>query len=294
MIKEIAIIGAAGNMGCWFSSYFNKKGIGLCVYDLDAASLKSYSNTIICKNISDCVHAADLVLICVPIKDTPSMIEQCASQMKPGAILAEISSVKNQTFTRLRKLSSTIKPLCIHPMFGPGRADSKQMKILLIPVKNKENEIKISNEIFEEAAITVIPNANIHDKLIAIVLGLTHYTNIVFASIISKENFSYLREVSGTTFEVQSLLAASMFTEEPDLVASLLLENNSVTKHIQRYLCEANKIAKLIYNGNSKDLRKKYVKTRAILQQQQDIELSYKVMYDIVEKLRSKIFRIIR
>jgi prephenate dehydrogenase len=290
MIKEIAIIGAAGNMGCWFSRYFNKKGIGLSVYDLDASSLKSYSNTIICKNISDCVHDADLVLICVPIKDTPSIIEECASQMKPGAILAEISSVKSQTFRSLRKLSSSIKPLCIHPMFGPGRADSKQMKILLIPVKNKENEFKISNEIFEDAAITVIPNANIHDKLIAIVLGLTHYTNIVFASLISKENFTYLREVSGTTFEVQSLLAASMFTEEPDLVVSLLLENKSVTKHIQSYLCEANNIAKLIFNGNSTDLRAKYVKTRAILQQKQNLELSYKVMYNIVEKLRSRIF----
>jgi prephenate dehydrogenase len=290
MIKEIAIIGAAGNMGCWFSRYFNKKGIGLSIYDLDASSLKSYSNTIICKNISDCVHDADLVLICVPIKDTPSMIEECASQMKTGAILAEISSVKSQTFRSLRRLSSTIKPLCIHPMFGPGRADSKQMKILLIPVKNKENEFKISNEIFEEAAITVIPNANIHDKLIAIVLGLTHYTNIVFASLISKENFSYLREISGTTFEVQSLLAASMFTEEPDLVASLLLENKSVTKHIQRYLCEANKIAKLIFNGNSTELRAKYVKTRAILRQKQNLELSYQMMYNIVEKLRSRIF----
>jgi prephenate dehydrogenase len=290
MIKEIAIIGAAGNMGRWFSRYFNKKGIGLSIYDLDASSLKSYSNTIICKNISDCVHDADLVLICVPIKETPSMIEECASQMKPGAILAEISSVKSQTFRSLRRLSSTIKPLCIHPMFGPGRADSKQMKILLIPVKNKENELKISNEIFEEAAITVIPNANIHDKLIAIVLGLTHYTNIVFASLISKENFSYLREISGTTFEVQSLLAASMFTEEPDLVASLLLENKSVTKHIQRYLCEANKIAKLIFSGNSTDLRAKYIKTRAILRRKQNLELSYKMMYDIVEKLRSRIF----
>ena len=290
MIKEIAIIGAGGNMGCWFSRYFNKKGIGLSVYDLDASSLKSYSNTVICNNISDCVHDADLVLICVPIKYTPSMIEECASLMKPGAILAEISSVKSQTFRSLRKLPSTIKPLCIHPMFGPGRADSKQMKILLIPIKNKENEFKISNEIFEEAAITVIPNANIHDKLIAIVLGLTHYTNIVFASLISKENFSYLREVSGTTFELQSLLAASMFTEEPDLVASLLLENKSVTKHIQRYLCEANKIAKLIFNGNSTDLMAKYVKTRATLQQQQNLELSYKVMYNIIEKLRSRIF----
>jgi prephenate dehydrogenase len=214
------------------------------------------------------------------------MIHECASKMKPGAILAEISSVKQQTSMALKKISSKIKPLCIHPMFGPGRKDLKQMKILLIPVRNEENELKILNEIFEEAIVVVIPNAKIHDELIGVVLGLTHYINMVFAGIISKQNLSYLRDVTGTTFEIQSLLAASIMTEEPDLVISLLLENQSVKKHIQSYLSESNKVARLIFNENDLDLKTKYLKTRSILQQHQNLESSYKRMYQIVEKLR--------
>jgi prephenate dehydrogenase len=284
MIKEIAVIGAGGNMGCWFSKYFYKKGIGLSVYDANPASLKSSSNKTIYENIADCVRGADLVLVCVPIRNTPSIIRECASQMKPGAILAEISSVKQKTFTALKKVSSSIKPLCIHPMFGPGRMDLKQMKILLIPVKNEETELKILNELFEGAIIAVIPNADMHDKLIAIVLGLTHYTNMVFASILSKQDFSFLSDVAGTTFELQSLLAASIMTEEPDLVISLLLENQSVKKHIHNYLSESNKIATLIFKENDLDLKAKYLKTRSILQHQQNLELSYKRMYQIIEK----------
>lgn len=286
MIKEIAVIGAGGNMGCWFSRYFNNKGIGLSVYDINPASMKCSSNTIIYENITNCVQGADLVLVCVPTKTTPLMIHECASKMKPGAILAEISSVKQQTFMALKKISSKIKPLCIHPMFGPGRKDLKQMKILLIPVRNEENELKILNEIFEEAIVVVIPNAKIHDELIGVVLGLTHYINMVFAGTISKQDLSYLRDVTGTTFEIQSLLAASIMTEEPDLLISLLLENQSVKKHIQNYLSESNKVARLIFNENDLDLKTKYLKTRSILQQHQNLESSYKRMYQIVEKLR--------
>jgi len=286
MIKEIAVIGAGGNMGCWFSRYFNNKGIGLSVYDINPAFMKCSSNTIIYENITNCVQGADLVLVCVPTKTTPLMIHECASKMKPGAILAEISSVKQQTSMALKKISSKIKPLCIHPMFGPGRKDLKQMKILLIPARNEENELKILNEIFEEAIVVVIPNAKIHDELIGVVLGLTHYINMVFAGIISKQNLSYLRDVTGTTFEIQSLLAASIMTEEPDLVISLLLENQSVKKHIQSYLSESNKVARLIFNENDLDLKTKYLKTRSILQRHENLELSYKRMYQIVEKLR--------
>ena len=273
-------------MGCWFSRYFNNKGIGLSVYDINPASMKCSSNTIIYENITDCVQGADLVLVCVPTKTTPVMIHECASKMKPGAILAEISSVKKQTSMALKKISSSIKPLCIHPMFGPGRKDLKQMKILLIPVRNEENELKILNEIFEEAIVVVIPNAKIHDELIGVVLGLTHYINMVFASIISKQDLSYLRDVTGTTFEIQSLLAAGIMTEEPDLLISLLLENQSVKKHIQNYLSESNKVARLIFTENDLDLKTKYLKTRSILQQHENLESSYKRMYQIVEKLR--------
>ena len=286
MIKEVAVIGAGGNMGCLFSRYFNNKGIGLSVYDINPASMKCSSNTIIYENITNCVQGADLVLVCVPTKTTPVMIHECASKMKPGAILAEISSVKQQTSMALKKISSKIKPLCIHPMFGPGRKDLKQMKILLIPVRNEENELKILNEIFEEAIVVVIPNAKIHDELIGVVLGLTHYINMVFAGTISKQDLSYLRDVTGTTFEIQSLLAASIMTEEPDLLISLLLENQSVKKHIQNYLSESNKVARLIFNENDLDLKTKYLKTRSILQQHQNLESSYKRMYQIVEKLR--------
>jgi prephenate dehydrogenase len=287
MIEEVAIIGAGGKMGYWFSKYFNKKGVRVSAYDIDLTSLKPSNNMIICENFSECVETADLVLVCVPVKNTPSSTKKCASKMKSGAILAEISSLKHQSFKTLEKISTDIKPLCIHPMFGPGTIDIKQMKILLVPVKNEENELKILNDIFGGAIIILIPDANIHDELIAIVLGLTHYVNIIFASFLSQENHSYLKKVSGTTFGVQSLLSESILTEDPNLIIDLLMNNPTVRKHIQKYLREANKVARLIFDEDVVKLKTKFVKIRSLLQERQNLEVSYKRKYNIIEKLKA-------
>ena len=285
-IKKIAIIGAGGDMGYWFSKYFKKKDKILSLYDIRPISPKPSNNTIICTNVGDCVRTADLVLICVPVKNTPQTIEECASKMKSGAILAEISSVKRGSFKALQKIPTGIIPLCIHPMFGPGRVDLKQMKILMIPVSNEQNELRILNNLFDDSLITVIRNFSVHDRLVAIVLGLTHFVNIIFANFLSKQDFSYLNEIAGTSFGMQSLLITSILTEQPALVADLLIENRFVKMYIQSYLREANKVAKMVFEGNDVDLVTNYAKAKKILQRQQDLQLSYRRMYNIMEKVK--------
>src|ERR687889_2406734 len=247
MIKEISVIGAGGKMGSWFANYFSKRdNAHLFLYDINPHFQSNIDNSTICDNIDDCVENADIVFLCVPVKNIPITVKRCAPKMKTGAILAEISSVKYRSFKALRNNSGAIRPLCIHPMFGPGADDIKNMNILLIPVRDEKEETSISKCLFEDALITVLPSPKIHDDLIAIVLGLTHYINIIFGSVLSKENIDLLKKVSGTTFELQSLLCRSIFTDAPDLIVALLSENPSARRYIQNYVNNANKLAKLI------------------------------------------------
>lgn len=272
-------------MGYWFSKYFSKKGFQLSLYDSNLSSLKAVDGMIVHETIGDCVQNADIVILCVPAKSIPLTIEQCVPMMKKGGVLAEISSVKYQTFEALKTICAKIKPLCIHPMFGPGKTDFSEIKMLLIPVKNEEVEIKILNDIFDDPIVKVIKNPHIHDRLIAIVLGLTHFTNTVFASFLSKQNFSYLREIGGTTFEIQSLLAASILTEEADLLATLLIENPATKRQIQRYVREINKFASMISNSDTLLLKTAFADTRSRFQTDQNLKLLYERMYQIAENI---------
>ena len=117
-IGQVAVVGAAGKMGSWFCAYLARRGLDVLGYDINQQKkLKTLDNVHMKESLDDCVKEADLVLICVPLVDTPRVIKECAKKMKDGAILAEISSVKGRTFAALKKVPSNLQPLCIHPMF---------------------------------------------------------------------------------------------------------------------------------------------------------------------------------
>jgi prephenate dehydrogenase len=283
-LQQVAIVGAAGKMGSWFTSYFAQRGLDVSAYDINQKMLKSSRKVKVQESLSQCVQDADLVLVCVPVQKTPQTIKECTKNMKDGAIVAEISSVKNKTFAALKKIPNNLRPLCIHPMFGPGASNKIETRVLLVPVRNKKIELKIANEIFENANVMVLPNAKQHDKSIAIVLGLTYFVNIVFAKVMSSGNISMLKQVSGTTFGLQSLIAESILTEEPDLVIALIRENVYAKRYINQYLKETTAVARLAIANDSNDLKAELQKLKLNMQKMQDLQQSYNRMYEIIDK----------
>jgi prephenate dehydrogenase len=283
-LEQVAIVGAAGKMGYWFTSYFAQRGLGVSAYDTNQKQiLKTSGKVKVQKSLLQCVQDADLVLVCVPVQRTPQVIKECTKNMKDGAIIAEISSVKNKTFAALKKIPVNLRPLCIHPMFGPGASKKVETRLLLVPVRNEEIELKIANEIFENAKIMVLPDVKQHDKAIAIVLGLTYFTNIVFAKVMSSGNISMLKHVSGTTFSLQSLIAESIFTEEPDLIIALIGKNAYAKRYINQYLKEATVLARLAIAKDSNDLKAELQRIKLNMQKRQDIQQSYHRMYEIID-----------
>jgi prephenate dehydrogenase len=285
-MREVAIIGAAGKMGSWFRDYFSLHGLEVSAYDINDIVLRTASNVKVKDSLDDCVKEADLVLVSVPLNSTPSVIRECAKKMKNGAIIAEISSVKYKTFAALKNVPKNVIPLCIHPMFGPGASEKIQAKLLLVPVRNEKNELKLANEIFENVKVTVLPTAKQHDRSIAIVLGLTYFTNIVFAKVLGSADISMLKQVSGTTFALQSIIAESILTDEPDLIVALVQANMYTRKYIMQYLKEATSIARLVVSKNSSDLKADLREIRSKLEKSQDLQESYKRMYDIIESFK--------
>ncbi|MFY9869150.1 MAG: prephenate dehydrogenase/arogenate dehydrogenase family protein [Candidatus Nitrosopolaris sp.] len=286
MIKKIAIVGAGGRMGRWFSRYFSvRKGIALILYDIHAFSLKYSANTTISTDIVSCVDKADLVILCVPILKMPHIIQECGTKMKPGAILVEISSIKNRSYNELKRVPNHVKPLCIHPMFGPAAPSVDLMKIILIPVRNEINELRIVKDLFRGADIRVVPDAETHDRFMSIILGLTYFTNLVFATFVSKQDYESLRQFAGTTFKIQSLLSTSILQDEPDLILALLSQNPSVRKQIRKYLVEAKKLERLFSGHNEFKMKLTLEKLKSLYQERENMELSYTQMYRIISYL---------
>jgi prephenate dehydrogenase len=286
-LQQVAIVGAAGKMGTWFAGYFAQRGLDVSAYDINQRKMVRTSSKVkVQQSLFECVHNADLVLVCVPVQKTPEVIKECTKNMKDGAIIAEISSVKNKTFAALKKIPNNLRPLCIHPMFGPGASKKVEARILLVPVRNEKIEVTMVKQIFENANVVVLPNAKQHDKSIAMVLGLTYFANIVFASVMSSRNNSMLKQVSGTTYGLQSLIAESILTEEPDLVIALIAENIYTKRYINQYLKEAAAFGRLAIAKDSNDLKAELQKLKLSMQKRQSLQQSYNRMYEIIDKYK--------
>lgn len=275
-------------MGSWFLNYFLRKpATKVLVYDIKTIS-KPPANVTQCASVASCVKDADLVLVCVPIILAPCVVKQCALKMKSGAILAEISSIKTRTYTILKKYSKKIFPLCIHPMFGPGASDIRDTRIILIPVKNQKRESKKVRTLMRGADIIVLPNAHIHDKYMAIMLGLTYYANIILANLLSTEDILYMEKIAGAFFRIQLLLIQGILSDDLGLIVSIISENTYTRKYISDFLAQADRLRNIIDARKGNEFMRDLANVKSIFQQSSDLHMSYRQLYAIFTSRKEK------
>ena len=279
---QVAVIGAAGKMGTWFCRYFaQRNGHDVLAFDVKPFRISEVKNA---ATIPDCVKNADLVIVCVPVRQMTTVILECAKWMKKkGAALAEISSVKARTLPTLKKTRQDINTLSCHPMFGPGANEKNHLKVLAIPVRNKTKEMDMIRRIFAGMTMIELPDARTHDKAIAIVLGLTYFMNVVFACMLAREDLINLNKIGGTTFTIQALLAQSVMTDEPDLIAALLRDNPQIAKYMRAYMGEATSLL----SARETILAPRLKITKKRLQDQVDLGAAYKRMYNMIGQLEN-------
>lgn len=290
MVKSVAIIGA-GKMGLWFCNYFSKKNnFNVSLFDKRKINLdlKKYQYRVtICNSLNTCVRKADIVLVCVPIRITSSIINKCVPIMKKGACIVEISSIKTDVFDTLLKIPRDLVPLSIHPMFGPGAKRLRDTKILIIPVRNKETEQKIVNSLFNETKTIVVKGPKYHDSFMAVILGIVYYVNLLLAVTLSKENITLLRKFSGTTFYLQALLFESILTDNSSLITSLLVDNKELLKYLKKFNQESAKLFTII-NKNKFKLEKRISRIKKDYTNKANIAASYEKLYSIRSEINDR------
>lgn len=281
---KIAILGAAGRMGKWFTQYFAEKGNVLTVSGVHREKLtvlaKDYGVKI-AKNNVEAVKDADLTLVSVPIDKTAEVLREITPKLKRGSIVSEIASVKAGIIDVLKESSKFgVQPLSLHPLFGPVQKVKK--KFALVPVLNAENELAVAKRFFPDAEIVVV-DAEKHDRAMAVTLSLQYFVNMVFASTVKDEDFKTLEKLSGTTFTLQQVLIGAIMTQDPELHASLHMANKHSPEYLRRFVSNAEKIRKLIESGDTEAFKNFYNRISRDLSKTLDLATMYEKMYTILE-----------
>ncbi len=283
MKKTISILGVGGKMGKWFAKYFLENGFEVTGYDSEnEINIKS---VIKASSLVGAVLKPDYVLLCTPTRRTPEIIRLIAKEMKRGSYLIEITSQKSKTATALAKMPSKVNPICIHPMFGPGVKKIKGQHIISIPIKDAKQELQVAKALFPGSDFVTI-DAIEHDKKIAVILGLTHMVNLVFANILSKDDKTSLtKKMSGTTFKIQKILAESILTESPELIETII-SNPEIRRSAEEFWKDIGRLLTNLQEAKTDEIISYITTCQEKLSQNVKLEDSYKKLTTMANTLK--------
>ena len=284
-MKRLTVIGAGGQMGSWFTKYFVAQSFDVTGYDSEK-EVQPVNDITVAQSLVGGILKADYVVLCTPTRRTPEIIRLIAKEMRKGAYLIEISSEKSKVVSSLSKTPAKINPICMHPMFGPGIRSIRGQNIISIPIRDAKKELSVTKSLFPGANFVTI-NAAEHDKKIAVILGLTHLLNLVFANIISKDEKVMLTEkMSGTTFRVQKVLAESIMTESPELIETIIA-NPEIRRVAEEFWKDIGRLLTAVQESKTDEVIDYITGCQERLAQHTDLGDSYKRltrMAKVVEK----------
>lgn len=215
MKPKIALIGGQGQMGQWFARFFESQGLEVLVADLDTPATPP-----------EVARQADVVIVSVPIPQVKEVVQAVAPHLSPEAALMDLTSVK-QAPMRVMLANFPGEVVGTHPLFGPGEDSITGRTMVLCPGRG-ERWFTWLKALLENAGARVkVTTAAEHDRLMAVVQGLSHFTLIALEMAIRQLGVDPqdLEDFATPTFDTLHRLARHLFRQDAKLYACIQLQN---------------------------------------------------------------------
>ncbi|MEM0097322.1 MAG: prephenate dehydrogenase/arogenate dehydrogenase family protein [Conexivisphaerales archaeon] len=190
----------------------------------------------------------DLVISAVNLSSAVDIIKELKAAKYAGTVI-DMSSIKQKVNAEMAGLAAI--SVSVHPLFGPGAKSIIGKTVLLVPVKDRETEAKISSLIFSGAKIVEIGEAA-HDDLV------THNIQLIqILSLISSRLMVHDRDLMGTSSRMMQYVEAASLYNSSKLVGEILNLNQAsagLFAEIRGILNELEHGNIMINDNNNKEL----------------------------------------
>ncbi|KXB02686.1 hypothetical protein AKJ45_02495 [candidate division MSBL1 archaeon SCGC-AAA261F19] len=225
---RLAIIGA-GSMGKWFAKFSKRSSWNTTITDINIKKAKDVADELdldLAMNNSEAASRADIVLVAVPVKESPRVIKDVANSVNEGSLLLDITSVKEKVVATMHEIKANFELVSLHPLFGPGAKNMENKIVVSIPIKTGKKYEKLAKHLRKNGAKIVEMGAEDHDRLMMITQSMTHFLLLSYLSALkSMNNFKQAEElhtpISGHLFD----LAKAFLNVDPTLCGDLQIEN---------------------------------------------------------------------
>jgi len=212
---KVGIIGGTGKMGTLFSRVFSRAG-----YEVQVCGRRSLSR---CRDLAgDC----GILMVSVPIRETVPVIRGIAPLLREDQILCDLTSLKTRPVEAM--LASRASVIGLHPMFGPTVSSLYGQTIIATPGRVDDESLASFLSIFErEGARITISTPEEHDRMMAVVQGLTHFVTLTVAETMRRLAMSpeATEPYRSPVYQIEMGLVGRLVSQDPDLYGDMLMEN---------------------------------------------------------------------
>ena len=212
---KIAIIGGSGQMGRWFQRFFAERGHTVLSADLDTSETPQ-----------EVAAQADVVMLSVPIPKVVAIAQEISPHLRPEAALMDITSVKQRPLDAMLKAFPG-EVVGTHPLFGPKEKSITGRTVVLCPGRGERWLNWLKDLLTQAGARVKVTSATEHDRLMAVVQGLSHFVLIALEKSIRQLGISPqdLEDYSTPTFDTLHRLAKRLLSQDAQLYACIQLAN---------------------------------------------------------------------
>jgi prephenate dehydrogenase len=247
----VGIIGGQGQFGKWVERIFAARKLRVLVSDIGT----SLSNLAVAEQ-------SDIVVVCVPISTTADVIREISVALSPQKLIADMSSVKAPVVSALAGLSCEV--LSLHPMFSPRLASHAGQTCVVCPVREGSRSAFLREVLGAEEIKLVDMSLDEHDRMMAVVQGITHFQSIVAAHAMMKlgVNAYDSLSVASPVYRLRLSMIGRILAQDPKLYAEIQIYNPYFAEVLQQLQASSNLLAGMVLSQDVAGLSEEFLVAR--------------------------------
>lgn len=245
---RILIVGGNGQMGRFFASLFFKAG-----YEVRAMGEDDWDRA---KTLSGNV---DLALISVPIEVTGRVIEQLAPLLPPQAVLADITSIKEEPVKKMLECHKG-PVIGLHPLFGPDPGSLDKQLIAAVPGRDSGACRWVLDQLLNWGAVIVNSSGPEHDKIMEMVQALRHFASFCFGRFLFEKNVRLEKtlEFSSPIYRLELGMVGRLFAQDASLYSEIIFATKERREILKEYISSLNSTVQMLETNDKKEFVKRF------------------------------------
>jgi len=263
--KDIVIVGGYGGMGQLFARLFVAEGHSVTITGPTHAKGKKVAAELgvnYCKSNTQAAADADVVIISVPIDKTLDAITEVAPALKAGSLMMDLTSIKQKPCEYMSKHTKKgVEVIGAHPIFGPRVRGIAGQVFVLTPVKGTKWLPKVKMFLQEHKAKVYESTPAEHDRIMAVVQGLTHFSYISLGKTLQTLDFDikHSRDFSSPVYNLMLDMVGRIIGQDPKLYAEIQMGNPHVGQVHDAFMEAASELKEMVAQGDEEGFIRRMV-----------------------------------